>query len=70
MQNLSEYILAHALKNSLEFGKTSQEIILPKLFQHGLEKKDIKEILPKIREIVEIVNKLSEKQKQEELKKD
>jgi len=69
MQNLSEYILAHALKNSLEFGKTSLEIILPKLFQHGLEKKDIKEILPKIREIVEIVNKLSEKQKQEEFRK-
>ena len=45
MKDLKREILAYALQNSIEFGKADASKILPKLFQHGLEKKDIPEIM-------------------------
>ena len=56
MKDFSKEIKAYALKNALEFGKAEAGRILPKLFQHGLDKKDVKQIMPKIIEIVEEVN--------------
>ena len=71
MRDLSKEIRAYALKNAIDFGKTDAGKILPKLFQHGLDKKDIKNILPDIQKITKEVNSLSKEEKQsqfEELK--
>ena len=59
MSNLENYIRAHALKNSLEFNKTSTDRIIPKLFQHGLKKENIREVMPEINKIIKEVNSLS-----------
>jgi len=59
MENLANLIRAYALRNALEFEKADASKILPKLFQHGLEKTEIKKTVPKIQKIVEEVNSLS-----------
>jgi hypothetical protein len=41
MRDFSKEIRAYALRNAMEYGKADSGKILPKLFQHGLEKKDI-----------------------------
>ena len=56
MKNFSEEILAYALQNAIEFGKADASKILPKLFQHGLKKEEIKIVIPIIQEIVKKVN--------------
>ena len=56
--DLTTHIRAYAAKNALEFGKADAGRILPKLFQHGLEKKDIGSIMPTIKQIVDDINKL------------
>lgn len=56
MKDFSKEITAYALQNAIEFGKTDAGKILPKLFQHGLDKKDIGAIMPKIQEIVKNIN--------------
>ena len=66
MRDFSKEIKAYALKNALEFGKADAGKILPKLFQHGLEKKDIKQIMPQILEIVKEVNSYDEIKMQRE----
>jgi len=63
MKSLTKYIYAHALKNSLEHGSAVEGKILPKLFAHGLEKSQIKSIMPEIKKIIEEVNSLSEEEK-------
>ena len=42
MKDFSNEIWAYALRNSIEYGKADPGKILPKLFQHGLDKKDIR----------------------------
>lgn len=59
MAEFSKEIKAYALKNAIEFGKADSSKILPKLFQHGLEKEGIKNIMPQIKKIVEEVNALT-----------
>ncbi len=66
MKDFSKEIKAHALKNSLEFGKAEYGRILPKLFQHGLAKEDIQRIMPSIKKIVQEINKLPEKKREKE----
>ena len=62
--DFSDKIKAYALKNAVEFGKADVGKIISKLFQHGLEKKDIKKIMPKVLEIVKEVNSLSSEEKE------
>ncbi|MEA3329690.1 MAG: glutamate--tRNA ligase [Nanoarchaeota archaeon] len=64
MKSFENEIYAYALENALEFGKTKEGIVLPKLFQHGLKKEMIGEVLPKIKEIVALVNQASAGEKQ------
>ncbi len=60
MKNLKEKILAYALKNAVEHGGEAQvNSVLNSLFHEGLEKKDIKKIIPGIKETVKQVNSLS-----------
>ncbi len=66
MKDLSKEILAYALHNALEYGKTSPDRILPKLFQHGLKKEEIKQIMPKIQEIIKQVNSLSKDKREKQ----
>jgi len=60
MKKFSNEIYAYALENALIFGKAKESSVLPKLFQHGLKKQQIQEIIPEIQKIVEEVNLLPE----------
>ncbi len=67
MKDFSNEIRAYALKNAVEFGKADAGRILPKLFQHGLDKKDIKNIMPEIEKIAKQINKLKPSEREKEL---
>lgn len=55
-----EKILAYALKNAIEHeGKAQAGAVLSPLFHEGLDKKDVKEIMPIIQEILKKVNAMS-----------
>ncbi len=62
---LENEIRAYALKNALEHEKAMPEKILPKLFQHGLEKTEIKVLMPEIIKITKEINSLKKEQQQE-----
>jgi glutamyl-tRNA synthetase len=69
MGNFSKEIRAYALRNAIEFGKADAGKVLPKLFQHGLDKKDIKTIMPEIQKIVKQVNSLKAGEREKEFEK-
>ena len=54
------------MKNAIEFGKADAGKILPKLFQHGLDKKDIKNVMPEVQKIISEVNKMKDSEREEE----
>ena len=56
MKDLSKEVLAYALQNAIEHGKADAGKILPKLFQHGLEKHEIESVKPVISKAVNHVN--------------
>ncbi len=63
-------VLAYALKNAVEHeGKCLPNSILNSLFHEGLEKKQVKEIMPLIQETTKKVNNLSLEQQETQLKK-
>jgi glutamyl-tRNA synthetase len=62
MTDLTNHIRAYAAKNALEYGKADAGRILPKLFQHGLDRKDIGKIMPQIQKIVSEVNSLGKEE--------
>jgi glutamyl-tRNA synthetase len=64
MKDLEKYIYAYALKNAIEFDKTDAGRILPKLFSHGLDKKDIQKVMPQILQISKEINSLSKEKKE------
>lgn len=65
-----EVILAYALENAIKHnGKASQNAILAGLFAEGLEKSQIKNIIPKIQETLKKINSLSPKQQQQQFEK-
>ncbi len=63
MKDLTNEIRAYALQNALEYGKANEKNVLPKLFQHGLDKKDIKSVMPTITKVVAEVNAMSEEER-------
>jgi glutamyl-tRNA synthetase len=67
MKDFDKKIRAYALKNALAYdGKANASAVLSSLFNEGLEKENVKEVMPKINEIVKEISKLSlEKQKKE-----
>jgi len=65
-----EKILGYALKNAVEHdGKAQVGSVLSPLFVEGLEKSGVKEIMPKINEIVKKVNSMSVDEQKKELEK-
>ncbi|MEK6850623.1 MAG: glutamate--tRNA ligase [Nanoarchaeota archaeon] len=69
MKDFSNEIWAYALKNAIEYDSAEAGKILPKLFQHKLDKKDIRLVMPKISEIVKKVNSLSKDEREKEFEK-
>ena len=65
MVNLDNEIKAYSIKNALEHGKADPSKILPKLFNHGLEKTEIKTIMPIISKTIKEINSLSKKKLEE-----
>src|SRR3989338_2673120 len=63
MVDFSKEIEAYALQNAIEFDKADPVKILPKLFQHGLKKEEIKKVMPSVIEIVKKVNKLGKEER-------
>ena len=63
MKDLSKEIFAYSLQNAIEFGKADSSKVLPKLFQHGLKKEYIKEVMPVIEEAVRKVNSLDKEER-------
>jgi glutamyl-tRNA synthetase len=65
-----ETIRAYALENAIKYkGKASSNAVLAGLFAEGLEKSEIKNIMPKIQSILKEVNKLSPKKQEQEFEK-
>ncbi len=63
-------ILAYALKNAIEHnGDSKVNSVLNSLFHEGLEKKEVKKILPKIQETVKKVNSLSKEEQEKQFEK-
>lgn len=69
MKDFSKEIRAYALRNAIEFGKADAGKILPKLFQHGLDKKDIKKVMLDVVKIVKEINSLKKEEREEEFSK-
>ncbi len=70
-KKFQEKILAYALKNALEHeGKAQAGSILSSLFHEGLDKKDIKEIMPLIQETIKKINLMSKEEQEREFKKE
>ena len=65
MKDFSKEILAYALQNAMEHGKADAGRVLTKLFQHGLDRKEIPLIVKDIAKIVSDVNSMNEKQREE-----
>ncbi len=59
-KDFSKQIMGYALKNAIDYGKADAGKILPKLFQHGLQREQIQGIMPEIILAIKDVNKLSE----------
>ena len=52
-----DIIMAYVLKNAVEHeGKATKGPIINSLFNHGLKKKDIPSILPRIQKVINKVN--------------
>ncbi len=64
MKDLSKEILAYALQNAMEHGKADAGRVLPKLFQHGLDRKEIPLVMKLINQTIEEVNSLNQKDKE------
>ncbi len=65
-----ETIKAYVLKNAIQYkDKINSGSIISSLFNEGLKKENIKEIMPKIQEIIKEVSKLSLEEQKKEFKK-
>jgi len=62
-KSFTNEIYAYALENAIEHGKTMANVVLPKLFQHGLKKESIKDVISEINKVVSEVNSMSSEDK-------
>ncbi|MEK6927800.1 MAG: glutamate--tRNA ligase [Nanoarchaeota archaeon] len=66
MKDFSKEIKAYVLRSSIEFGEVDEKKVLTKLFQYGLDKKDIPEVMKEISKSVAHVHVMSAGQKEKE----
>jgi glutamyl-tRNA synthetase len=60
IENIEQKMLAYALKNAVEHeGKCQSGAVLNPLFHEGLDKSEVKNVMPQINEIVKKVNSMS-----------
>jgi glutamyl-tRNA synthetase len=70
IENLNEKIKAYALKNAIAYkGKPNPGSIVSALFNEGLDKSEVKEIMPKIQNIIKEISELSVEKMQKEFNK-
>ena len=70
VENLDEKIKAYALKNAIAYkGKANPGSVLSSLFNEGLEKSEVKDVMPKINEIISEISSLSLEKMQNEFDK-
>ncbi|VVB79146.1 Glutamate--tRNA ligase [uncultured archaeon] len=68
IENIEKKMLAYALKNAVEHeGKCQSGAVLNPLFHEGLDKAEVKNIMPKINEVVKKVNSMSLDEQKKEL---
>ena len=66
MNDFSKEIRAYALKNAIEFRRAEPKSILSKLFQFGLQKDDIKEVMSIVEKNVDQINSMPNDEKEKE----
>lgn len=64
MKDYSREILAYALQNAMEHGKADAGKVLPKLFQHGLDRKEIPLAMKVINKTIDEVNSFNKEQRE------
>jgi len=70
MEISEDIIYAYSLKNAIEHkGQVAINSVINSLFNHGLEKDKIKDIMPKVQKIIGKVNKLKIDERQREFEK-
>jgi len=70
IKNLDKKIKAYALKNAIHYeGKANPGAVLSALFNEGLDKSEVKEIMPKINEVIKEISKLSLDKQEREFEK-
>jgi len=70
IENIDKKIKAYALKNSTAYGgKANPGAVISALFNEGLEKSEVKEIMPKVQEIIKEIGKLSIEEQKKEFEK-
>lgn len=70
VENLNEKIKAYALKNAIAYkGKANPGAVLSGLFNEGLEKSQVKEVMPKINEIISEISSLPLEEQEKEFEK-
>ncbi len=68
IQNIEQKILAYALKNAVDHGgKCQSGAVLAPLFHEGLVKSEVKEVMPRINEVVDRINSLTSDEQKKEL---
>ncbi len=67
--NLKNQIYAYALENAIHFNRAKENVVLPKLFLHGLKKQDIKKIIPEIKKAVTKINSMKKFEIEKQFKK-
>ena len=70
IENLNEKIKAYALKNAIAYsGKANSGAIVSALFNEGLEKSEVKNVMPKIQKVISEISKMNLKQQEKEFEK-
>ncbi|MFH1290819.1 MAG: glutamate--tRNA ligase [Nanoarchaeota archaeon] len=69
VKDLSKEMKAYALRNALEHGKADVGRTLGKLFNHGLEKSEIKDVMKDLNEVIRDVNSLSVEEREKMFEK-
>lgn len=71
IENIEQKMLAYALKNAVEHeGKCQSGAVLNPLFHEGLDRSEVKNVMPQINEIVKKVNSMSLDEQKKELEKE
>lgn len=70
IKNLDKKIRAYALKNAIHYGgRANSGAVISALFNEGLEKSEVKEVIPKIKESIKELSKLDLEEQKKEFEK-